>query len=78
MPTYDYHCCECQHHLEKRQKISDAPLKSCPECGKESLKRGPGGGVGLLFKGSGFYITDYSSKKGSSEKSSSTSEIAQS
>ena len=59
MPTYDYYCEKCQHKLEMFQKITDSPATKCPHCGADSLKRGPGGGVGLSFKGSGFYITDY-------------------
>ncbi len=63
MPTYEYKCFDCEHAMEHFQKITDNPLKTCPSCGKESLKRGPGGGIGLSFKGSGFYITDYAAKK---------------
>lgn len=59
MPTYDYHCRQCGHQLELFQKISDAPEKICPQCGHETLQRGPGGGVGLSFSGPGFYINDY-------------------
>ncbi|MCB1112643.1 MAG: zinc ribbon domain-containing protein [Chlamydiales bacterium] len=63
MPTYAYHCTNCQEETEAFQKITDAPLKKCPQCGKETLQRGPGGGIGLTFKGTGFYITDYGNKK---------------
>lgn len=59
MPTYDYHCTLCSYADEVDQKITADPLTFCPQCGKEGLKRGPGGGLGLLFKGSGFYCTDY-------------------
>jgi len=59
MPTYDYHCTECGHKLEAMQKITADPLKTCPKCSKETLLRGPGGGIGLQFRGSGFYKTDY-------------------
>lgn len=59
MPTYEYRCQDCGHLLEVMQKISADPLKICPECGKEELMRGPGGGAGLHFTGTGFYITDY-------------------
>lgn len=62
MPTYDYLCDQCEHKLEAFQKITEAPLKVCPQCNKESLKRIPAGGIGLSFKGSGFYRTDYASK----------------
>jgi putative FmdB family regulatory protein len=59
MPHYDYQCSSCQHTLEAFQKITDAPLTTCPKCQTPHLQRGPGGGIGLAFKGSGFYITDY-------------------
>lgn len=62
MPTYEYQCASCRHRLEALQKITAEPLTKCPECGKETLQRGPGGGIGLQFKGSGFYITDYAKK----------------
>lgn len=72
MPTYDYRCTQCEHRFEAFQKMSDAPLSDCPECGG-SVKRLIGGGAGLLFKGSGFYITDYRSdsykKSAAGEKS---------
>jgi putative FmdB family regulatory protein len=70
MPTYGYKCEKCGHEFEVRQSISDEPLKVCPKetCpkkkwGRGSVTRGIGGGSGLLFKGSGFYITDYRSDK---------------
>lgn len=59
MPTYEYACTKCGHHFEQFQSMRDAPLKKCPKCGKLALKRLIGGGAGLIFKGSGFYITDY-------------------
>ncbi len=59
MPTYAYHCQECGHEMDAFQKITDAHLTHCPNCNKNTLRRGPGGGIGLSFKGSGFYITDY-------------------
>jgi len=61
MPTYDYRCEACGHELELFQKISEAPKKKCPACKKSRLKRMIGGGAGFLFKGSGFYLTDYRS-----------------
>lgn len=61
MPTYEYVCQKCNHEFEKFQSIKDEPLKRCPEC-KGKVVRKIGGGAGLLFKGSGFYITDYRSE----------------
>ena len=61
MPTYDYRCEACGHELELFQKISAPPKKKCPACKKQKLKRQIGGGAGFLFKGSGFYLTDYRS-----------------
>jgi putative FmdB family regulatory protein len=62
MPTYEYECAQCGHHCEVFQKMSDSALKKCPKCGVNQLKRLIGSS-GLIFKGSGFYITDYRSKK---------------
>src|SRR3954468_11521648 len=59
MPTYEYKCTACGHAFERFQSIKAAPIKKCPECGKSKVKRLIGMGAGLLFKGSGFYITDY-------------------
>jgi putative FmdB family regulatory protein len=58
MPTYEYECQKCGHHFELFQSIKDAPRKTCPKC-KGRVKRLLGTGAGLIFKGSGFYITDY-------------------
>ena len=60
MPTYEYRCTACQHEFEKFQRMSDEPGAECPVCGAPSERR-LSGGAGLLFKGSGFYITDYRS-----------------
>ena len=62
MPTYEYACPKCGHQFEQFQSMRDLPLKTCPKCGKSGLKRLIGGGAGLIFKGSGFYITDYKNK----------------
>lgn len=62
MPTYDYACQECGHTFETFQSMSDALLKKCPQCRKPRLKRLLGTGAGLIFKGTGFYITDYKNK----------------
>ncbi|MCC6422034.1 MAG: zinc ribbon domain-containing protein [Phycisphaerales bacterium] len=61
MPTYEYKCGACGHQFERFQSITAAPIKKCPECGKLRVKRLLGTGAGLIFKGSGFYITDYRS-----------------
>lgn len=58
MPTYEYRCPKCGNDFEKFQKMSDEPVAECPKCG-EPAERRLSGGAGLLFKGSGFYITDY-------------------
>ncbi|MGE0760195.1 MAG: FmdB family zinc ribbon protein [Pirellulaceae bacterium] len=62
MPTYDYVCDACGHEFELFQAISADPLKKCPECRKSKLRRLFGTGAALMFKGSGFYQTDYRSE----------------
>ncbi len=61
MPTYDYECGGCGHAFEAFQNLSEPHLKNCPQCKKPRLSRLIGGGAGFLFKGSGFYTTDYRS-----------------
>lgn len=61
MPTYEYRCSNCGHELEEFQSMSAKPLKKCPACGKNTLERLISGGGGILFKGGGFYETDYRS-----------------
>ena len=63
MPTYDYICNDCEKMYEYFQSMSDAPITKCPECKKNSLRRVISGGTGLIFKGSGYYLTDYKNKK---------------
>ncbi|MEW6009138.1 MAG: zinc ribbon domain-containing protein [Candidatus Omnitrophota bacterium] len=63
MPTYEYKCNKCGHSFEKFQAMSDAPVKECPKCHKLTVKRLISGGTGIIFKGSGFYATDYRKKK---------------
>lgn len=60
MPTYEYVCTACGHEFELVQRMSDPPRKRCPQCGKK-VERKIGTGAGIIFKGSGFYITDYRS-----------------
>ena len=62
MPTYEYQCDACEHNFDEFQSISAAPLKKCPRCGKPKLRRVFGTGAAVLFKGSGFYETDYRSE----------------
>ena len=64
MPTYDYECKSCGHVFEFFQSMSDDPLKECPKCGSP-VRRLIGGGLGIIFKGSGFYVTDNKSGGGS-------------
>ncbi|MCB1102427.1 MAG: zinc ribbon domain-containing protein [Kiritimatiellae bacterium] len=77
MPTYEYECQKCGHEFERFQSMTEEPLKRCPKC-KGKVVRKIGTGAGLLFKGSGFYISDYRSenyKKGATaDKPASTSE----
>ncbi|MBI5725802.1 MAG: zinc ribbon domain-containing protein [Planctomycetes bacterium] len=61
MPTYEYECQKCEHKFEEFQPITAKPLRRCPACGKLSLRRLIGTGAGIIFKGSGFYQTDYRS-----------------
>ena len=61
MPTYDYECAACGHAFEEFQSISDKQLRKCPECGKLKLRRLIGAGAAVIFKGAGFYQTDYRS-----------------
>lgn len=61
MPTYDYQCGNCEHQWEEFQSITAKPKRKCPECGKLKAKRMIGPGAGIIFKGSGFYETDYRS-----------------
>lgn len=78
MPTYEYKCSGCEKVIEVFQSITSKPIKKCPECGKLKLKRMLGVGAGLIFKGSGFYQTDYRSesykKAAEGEKPAGTSE----
>ncbi len=68
MPTYEYECNDCGHRFEAFQKMSDNPLDTCPECGK-TVRRVLSGGLGISFRGSGFYVTDSSRKPPEKKKS---------
>lgn len=59
MPTYEYECSACGHRFEKSQSMMDKPIKKCPACHKAKAKRLISSGSGIIFKGSGFYATDY-------------------
>ncbi len=63
MPTYEYVCRACGHEFEKFQSITADPVKVCPVCKEEQVQKRISGGNGLIFKGSGFYITDYKNSK---------------
>ena len=81
MPTYQYLCKNCGCEFEKFQSISARPLRKCPKCGKTRVKRLIGTGAGVIFKGSGFYQTDYRSesykKAEKSEKETASGEPSQ-
>jgi len=62
MPTYGYICEKCRYQFEQFQTITARPLRTCPKCGRKGLKRLIGTGAGVIFKGSGFYQTDYRSE----------------
>jgi putative FmdB family regulatory protein len=62
MPTYDYRCDACEHEFELFQSIKADPQRKCPRCGKNKLRRLIGPGAAIVFKGSGFYKTDYRSE----------------
>ncbi len=72
MPTYEYKCLECGHLFEEFQKMSDAPVEICPKCGGK-VKRLISNGAGLVFKGSGFYLTDYKNSNSSGVSSNNKS-----
>jgi len=75
MPTYEYECQKCGHRFEEFQSMKDVPLSKCPQC-KGKLKRLIGAGAGFLFKGSGFYTTDYRSSAYSEKKKKDGSDAA--
>lgn len=70
MPTYQYLCKNCGHQLEELQSFTEAALTQCPECKQETLARVMGSGSGVIFKGKGFYKTDYVKSEGKKPESS--------
>ena len=73
MPTYNYYCGDCDSHFSYFQKMSESPISNCENCGGE-VKRLITGGTGLIFKGSGFYLTDYKNDQKTTEKNSKSDE----
>jgi len=81
MPTYDYACDACDHRFELFQSITAEPVKQCPQCGRRKVRRLIGAGAAIVFKGSGFYKTDYRSdsyKKAAEAEKKSTAPAASS
>lgn len=81
MPTYEYKCNNCGRHFEYFQSMKDEPMKRCPVCNQDTLKRLLGTGAGILFKGTGFYQTDYRSdsyKKAAEKDKGSVSKTSES
>jgi putative FmdB family regulatory protein len=70
MPTYEYECAACGNRMDAFQSMSDPPIRKCPKCGKRRLKRLISAGAGVIFKGTGFYTTDYRSASYESSKKS--------
>ncbi len=77
MPTYDYVCAACAHAFEQFQTMSAKKLRRCPKCKKQALERLVGTGAGLIFKGTGFYITDYRKPDAAGDSSPPPSAAAQ-
>ena len=78
MPTYDYVCDACSHTCDVFQSIKDPVLTTCPACGEDKLRRKIGAGAGIIFKGSGFYETDYKRSRASSKSGGSKSKPTES
>ena len=76
MPTYEYVCGKCEHRFERFQSITAKPIRKCPNCGKASARRLVSAGAGIIFKGSGFYATDYRSDSYKSAANSETGATA--
>ena len=78
MPTYEYRCTECGERTEAFQRMSDKPLTMCPACKREALQRLVSGGAGVLYKGEGWYVTDYSKKSSGGKEATAASRPAES
>ena len=76
MPTYEYICTKCGHEMEAFHAMKDKPLTQCPACKRRALRRKVGGGAGLIFKGTGFYITDYKKKPAGKTEAGETKPVA--
>jgi len=76
MPFYDYECAECGHTFETFQNMSDDALTDCPACSKDRLRRLVSGGVGVIFKGSGFYVNDSRASAGKAAAPAASAEAA--
>ena len=75
MPTYDYKCNHCDHSFELFQHMTEKPVKKCPACGKLKAQRVIGSGSAIIFKGSGFYQTDYRSEEYKSKAKKETESV---
>lgn len=76
MPTYEYICRACGHEFERFQSITSDPVRTCPECRRQKVERKIGIGAGVLFKGGGFYETDYRSESYEKAKAAETKDAA--
>ena len=74
MPTYEYRCTFCHQISDAFQRMSDAPLVKCPHCGKDGLERVVSGGAGVIYKGEGWYVTDYSKKSSGGKEPAKTTD----
>jgi putative FmdB family regulatory protein len=75
MPTYEYRCKFCHQMTDAFQRMSDAPLVKCPHCGKDGLERIVSGGAGVIYKGEGWYVTDYSKKSSGGKEPAKKTEV---
>ena len=73
MPTYDYECDKCEHTFEAFQSMTEKPIRVCPECKSRKVRRLIGTGAAIIFKGSGFYSTDYRSQSDKAREKAETS-----